>query len=94
MMGPGFLGGCCGGWGNFGAYGWLGLIFNLLVIVAVIWLVIWAIRRLTAAGGISARGGGFSSNPNGPSPREILQVRYARGEITREQYLSMLDDLN
>jgi putative membrane protein len=48
---------------------------------------------------------GFSSTGEGnanlnlqveaqPSPREILQTRYARGEITREQYLQMLDDLN
>ena len=26
-------------------------------------------------------------------PKRILQVRYARGEITREQYLQMLADL-
>ncbi len=93
MMGPGFFGGCCGGWGGFGAYGWLGLIFNLLIIIAVIWLVVWAIRRLSAAGGTSARNGSFADGPNGPSPREILQARYARGEITREQYREMLDDL-
>jgi uncharacterized membrane protein len=29
-----------------------------------------------------------------PLPRDILQIRYASGEITREQYLQMLDDLN
>ncbi len=28
-----------------------------------------------------------------PTPRQILDQRYARGEITREQYHSMLEDL-
>lgn len=28
-----------------------------------------------------------------PSPREILQARYARGEVTREQYEEMLNVL-
>jgi uncharacterized membrane protein len=27
-------------------------------------------------------------------PREILQARYARGDITREQYQQMLSDLS
>ena len=27
------------------------------------------------------------------SAREILQVRYARGELTREEYLAVLQDL-
>ncbi|HEB63975.1 MAG TPA: SHOCT domain-containing protein [Chloroflexi bacterium] len=88
-MGPGLFGGCCGNWG-WGGFGWLGLVFNLLIIVAVIWLVVWAIRRLTAAGGAGAIGGRLSS---GTSPRDILQARYARGEITREQYREMLRDL-
>ena len=26
--------------------------------------------------------------------REILQLRYARGEINREQYLQMMEDLS
>ena len=30
----------------------------------------------------------------GTSPREILQVRYVQGEITREQYQPMLADLS
>ena len=30
----------------------------------------------------------------GQNAREILQVRYARGEITREEYQQMLSDLS
>jgi putative membrane protein len=28
-----------------------------------------------------------------PSARQIIEQRYARGEINREQYLSMLEDI-
>ncbi len=89
MMGPGMFGGCCGGWGGYGAFGWIGLVFNLLIVVAVIWLIVWAIKRFTGNGlpGLPTSGGGSQS------AREILQTRYARGEITREQYREMLKDL-
>lgn len=91
MMGTGF-GGCCGWGGGYGIYGWIGLIFNILVIAAVIWLVVWAVRRFSAnRGGANAL---FDQSPVGQSPREILQVRYVRGEITREQYQEILADLN
>ncbi len=86
MMGPRLFGGCCGG---FGGFGWIGMLFNFLVIAAVIWLVVWAVRRFTVSGGMPRPMTGGAS-----SPREILQMRYARGEITREQYEEMLNDLN
>jgi len=38
----------------------------------------------------------FSGRPDGPAqktPREILDARYANGEIEREDYLVRLDDL-
>ncbi len=33
------------------------------------------------------------NNQTVETPRQILEQRYARGEITREQYLLMRDDL-
>jgi putative membrane protein len=56
--------------------------------VGVIFLVIWLARTLRSGGReapLSAR--------SGPSPKEILQARYARGEIDREQYQQILSDL-
>jgi len=89
MMVPGSFG-CCGGFGAFGAYGWIGLVINALVIGAVIWLVVWAVRRLST-GGANA----FLNRPDTEqSARDVLRTRYARGEITREQYLEMLRDLD
>ena len=93
MMGPGLFG-CCGGWGSFGSYSWIGLILNLIITAAVIggmvWLVIWAVRRLSSANRPNALAGNQTISQ---TPQEILQIRYARGEITREQYLNMLEDL-
>lgn len=82
MMGSGMMHGFgFGGMGLFG--GWIGLIFNLAIIIGIVILVVWAIKRFT--------GGSVSSG--GQRPREILQARYARGEITRDQYQQILQDL-
>jgi putative membrane protein len=78
------------GYGGMGLLGGiLGLIFFLAVLVGLVLLVIWAVRRL--------RQGSMSTPPQvmgAPTAKEILQARYAKGEITREQYLEMLKDLS
>lgn len=93
MHGFGF-GGCCGlgGFGAFGSIGWiLNLVITLGVIIGIIVLVIWAVRRLTSTQGSTLN----SFNPQGQSTaREILQTRYARGEISREEYQQMLTDVS
>jgi len=75
-----------GGMGLFG--GLIGLIFNLAIIVGIVLLIVWAVKRFTSG----------TTNWNQPSgnqsPREILQARYARGELTRDQYQQMLSDLS
>lgn len=72
------------GFGMMGAFGLLGLLFNALILVGIVVLVVWAARRIFARNG---------QPPSGQSAREILQARYARGEITREQYQQMLGDV-
>jgi putative membrane protein len=90
MMG-GFFGGCCG----FGSFGVWGIILNLVIVVGLIvgfaLLTIWLVRRFSS----KEQGPGSLSNAAnfGTSPREILQARYAKGDITREQYQLMLTDL-
>ncbi|RIK32554.1 MAG: hypothetical protein DCC56_01720 [Anaerolineae bacterium] len=79
MMGGGMMG--------FGGLGWIGLLFNLVIIVGIVILVVWAVRRFT--NGTS----NWNQLSGMQSPREILQSRYTRGEITREQYQQMLSDL-
>jgi putative membrane protein len=83
MMGGGMMHGFgFGGMGLFG--GWIGLIINLAIIIGIVILVVWAVKRFTS--------GNVSSS--GQNPREIVQARYARGELTRDQYQQMLSDLN
>ena len=80
--------------GNFGygGMGWIGMILGLVITIAVIiglvLLVVWAVRRMS---GNNAHTG--SQNLTGQSARDIAQARYAKGEITREEYQQILSDL-
>ena len=83
-----------GNWGsvgNFGVWGWIGLILNLVFWVALIaglvLLVVWAIRRARLPAGTGPQATGQ------PTAKEILQAKYALGEITREQYQLMKQDI-
>ncbi len=76
------------GGGMMYGFGWIGLILNVAILVGIVLLVVWAVKRFT---GGSINGNQTSGNQ---SPREILQARYARGEITRDQYQEMLQDLS
>ncbi|MFW6078537.1 MAG: SHOCT domain-containing protein [Gemmatimonadota bacterium] len=77
-----------GWWGHMnGSWAWGMMLFMTLFWVAVIALVVWLIVRLTRGGG--AAGGAA----RGDRAEEILRERYARGEIDRESFERMLDDL-
>ncbi len=81
------------GFGRWGSLGWIGPVLNLVltvaVIVGVVLLVVWLARQ--AALGRQTAGLQTSATLE---PKEALKLRYARGEITREQYLQMLEDLS
>jgi putative membrane protein len=70
-------------------FGLLMMLFGLLVFAGIILLAVWAIARF--AGGERQR----SSTTSGWSedPLTILQRRYARGEITRDEYERVRADL-
>ena len=91
MMGPGMMGGyggMGGMMGGFGAQGFgnnpigmvLTLVFWVLIIVGVVLLVVWLVRN---AGRTSLPG--QASDP----ALDILRARYAKGEITKEQFEEM-----
>ena len=73
------------GFGMMGGFGLIGLLFNALIVVGVVVLIVWAVRRFSTPG---------NQTSGSQSAREILQARYARGELTREQYQQMLSDLS
>ena len=90
----GMMGGMMGGTGFGAGFGLIGMLFNLIIIVGIVMLVIWAVRQFSSNGQSSS----FMSQQNNPStdatPREIVEKRYARGEINREQYQEILSDLS
>lgn len=77
-MGPGMM-----GWGGYGfnPLGWIVmLLFWALIIGGIALLAVWFFRGATPS----------VMGPTAPSQSlEILKERYARGEITREQYEEM-----
>ncbi len=70
------------GWGGM----WIGWLFWLIILGVIIWAVITLVNRTS---------GENRSNPtaNRETPLEILQKRYARGEITEEEYREMKNNL-
>lgn len=68
--------------GYGGAMGWMWLWW--IVGLAVLVVFVWAVAK---AAGTSGSGGGEDS------PETILERRYARGEIDRNEYEHRLNDL-
>ena len=64
-------------------YGWSGggfwLLIGLLLLIALIVLVVWAVTNLS-------RTGRATHDPSRPTPNGILRERFARGEITAQQF--------
>jgi putative membrane protein len=79
MYGPGYgyggYGNMMGGWG-----GWLFGLFGLLVLAGVVLLVVWAVRAMSGSAHHQA------GTPSGEDACSIAKVRFAKGEITKEQY--------
>jgi putative membrane protein len=68
----------------------VGGLLMLLFWGGVIALVFFAVRAISRP---DRNGSERSAFPRPQTPLEILQGRYARGEITREQYQEMRRDL-
>jgi putative membrane protein len=78
MMGGGMMG---------GGFMWFWAIFMVVVLALLVVGAIWLARTLT-------RPSNPPSGPAGPNPaRTELDLRYARGDLTREEYLQRRADL-
>ena len=83
-----------GGFGGYGSFGWIGMIIHLVitlgVIIGLILLVVWAVRRISGTTNTQS-----TYKPSvEQSAKEIAQLRYARGEISRDEFQQILADLN
>jgi putative membrane protein len=85
--GPGW--GMMGGWGGYGyGFGLFHAVVWIVILIAVVALIVWLVRSLTGSG----------AQHHGPPPRrsaglEVLEERYARGEINRDEYLQKKKDI-
>jgi len=77
--------------GHMDGFGWQGMLIGGVVMLlfwgGLITAIIWVAR------GAFSHSAGSTSSQVGVSARELLDQRYARGEITREQYQEMKRDL-
>ena len=93
VMGTGMWGGGhMWGWDGNGAWSWWGLgmmlimmLFWVLVIAAIIAGIVWVVRQASDGTNDGSARQGQALN--------ILRERYARGEITKEEFERMRQDL-
>jgi putative membrane protein len=105
MMGSGFgsvMGSGLGGWGGSGLFGGLSMVFMGLIPLLLIGLVVWAVLESTRRRDDHPANMTGVSHPQGPAPlaiatppsaRALVDERYARGEIGRDEYLQRRGDL-
>lgn len=74
------------GWGG----GWWMLIWGTLMMAGLVVLVVWLIRA-TSTGGGGIHGSGTETSL--ASARRILAERYARGDLSTEEYRERLGEL-
>ncbi len=87
MMGNGMMGGMMGN-GMMGAGMIVGLVVSLALLTLLVLGIVWMVRQLQN----SPAGGRLPASAGG-AVRE-LELRYARGEIDRDTYFAMRDDLH
>jgi len=80
---PNMMGGFFGG-----GLGWIGMIFGfiffILLVIGIIFLIVWLVKRSNNPG---------VENKTDSKSLEVLKERYARGEITKDQFDNMKKDL-
>ena len=83
LFGGLMMGGMMGGWRVMAPWGSaLFMGFGALVVAGLVLIVVWAARQ-----------GERGETHRGRSPLDIAKERYARGELTREQYEQLRRDL-
>jgi putative membrane protein len=71
--------------GGYGGYGGFGMIVWIIILIAIVALVVWLVRSVASPG--------MHNLPRRSSGLEVLEERYARGEINRDEYLQKKKDI-
>ena len=66
------------GWAGWGGGFWM--LGGLLLMIGVIVVVVWAVMTVSRSGPTS------TGDPTRPTPNEILRERFARGEISEQEF--------
>jgi len=80
--GPGMMGGWGNGWYGFGI---LHMAIWVAFLIAIIVGAVWLVRSVA---------GGQAVSPPRPAGLDVLEERYARGEIKQEEYLQKKRDMS
>lgn len=78
---------CWSLWGvpfGMGGFGWIGILFTLIFLALVAWFIVWLVKR-TSGPGLS-----YQTQTSVNTAKE----RYARGEISREEFEQIKKDLS
>jgi uncharacterized membrane protein len=86
MMGGGMLG------TGFGIWGGIGIFLNIAILVGIVVLAVWAVQKFTGSG--SRETAAPDDHNRSTSAREILDQRYACGDLSRGEYKEMINDLS
>ena len=79
-------------WGDGMGLMWIfGGLFSLLFFIAIIALIFWAVKQLGRRSGGSTIINGTGSVKE---PMDIARERYAKGEISREEFEQIKKDLS
>ncbi|MBF8417460.1 SHOCT domain-containing protein [Heyndrickxia coagulans] len=74
-----------GGYGMMGVFGMIAMIVQLLIFILIIYLIVIGIKKVSEKD--------FGVHPKEDRSLEILRERYAKGEITEEEFKKMKKDL-
>ena len=78
------------GWmgGSYG-FGLIHMIFWVVILIAVVVAVVWLVRSMMTGGPAA----GSHPPPRRSPGLDVLEERYARGEINRDEYLEKKRDI-
>ncbi len=79
-----------GGWfWGMGLHGFFGIFLFLALVIAVIALI-----RYLWRGGVSSQNRSFAAAPGSGAALSVLESRYAKGEIERDEFMRRKQDLS